>query len=155
LKITNAILISHSSDIKEVEPEHVFVHFSSNDQIFGMRWKYSTKDNGLYGMVKRRGAVWDPVSRLWTFQNQEQAEAMIKAIRKRNPSWPLFTDDSNQSCLADTSFSYLNLPGDIAALMFPYPFPYCADVEGLLGEKQQCLKVSTKGTIMPWLKSSG
>jgi len=130
MKIESAIKISIGNLKDKHAPDHVFVMYGDNDQIERLVYPYSTSDEGLYGMVKRRGGVWDKDAKMWTFASASAAQEMLNAIRKRHADWPILSNrvEDQRQWLAGVHLSSMELVGGKSACILPFPLSYFATI---------------------------
>lgn len=110
---------------KQYEPEHICVKFDEDGNIFALSWRYTTEDQGLYQMAKRRGGTWSRSDGGWTFENSKITAALFDAIVKRHPEWPVIGHpDKPFKPLAGTKVSRIPLDRGLEAYLIQLPVPY-------------------------------
>lgn len=103
----------------------------ADGQLQALSWLFDTDDSGLYAMAKRRGGLWDREVREWTFSDSDKAQAMLDAIVKRHPDWPIIEGSSKPlPALAGISISRLHVVDGVEACLTPSPLPFYTTISG-------------------------
>lgn len=125
------------------EPNRVSVERGPEGRVIGLAWPYGSGDDSLNGMAKRRGSVWDRVAGYWRFQDESNAIAMLAAIRKRHPRWPVLenSDKDKRKPLAKVQYSCLDLGHGKMACFLPWPLPFSSIITVPIGA--ECVKLSS------------
>lgn len=131
VKLNNANELTASKYQYQKMAERVDVTCDADGHLQALSWLYETTDNGLHGMVKRRGGVWDREAGGWTFPDCESAQEMLDAIVKRHPDWPIIGHPEKPFQPLDRiSISRLRLADGFEACLTPAPLPCFAHVAG-------------------------
>jgi len=129
VKLSTADELTNRKDRKKAE--RVEVTCGADGQLQAISWLYETNDSGLYGMVRRRGGVWDRAAGGWTFPDCESAQKLLDAIVKRHPDWPVIGHPDKPFLPLDgISISRLKLADGFEASLIPAPLPFFAHVAG-------------------------